>query len=331
MLGICLLGAGRIGAVHAKNLVEHPQVKLLYVVDVDESAAKRLADLHRCKASTTKDDALRDPNVHAVVIATSTDTHVDYIVAAAKAQKAIFCEKPIDLDLERTISCLNEVEKHKTPLFIGFNRRFDTHFARVKKAMHAGEIGALETVVITSRDPAPPPAAYVKRSGGLFRDMMIHDFDMARFLLAEEPVEIFATGSCLVDPGIGKEGDVDTAMVVMKTAKGVLCHINNSRRAVYGYDQRVEVLGSKGMLRAENPLDSTVQSFSDQAPAVAKLPYFFIERYMQAYRHEIDHFITSIVEKTPLAVTGFDGQRALVLANAAVESLKTGRSIHISN
>jgi myo-inositol 2-dehydrogenase/D-chiro-inositol 1-dehydrogenase len=212
---------------------------------------------------------------------------------------------------------------------LGFNRRFDPHFRALRDAVRRGEAGDIEIVKITSRDPAPPPLAYVRVSGGIFRDMMIHDLDMARFLLAEEPVEIFATGSCLVDPGIGEAGDIDTAMVILKTRRGALCHIDNSRRAVYGYDQRIEVFGSKGMLQAANPPPTTVTRYTRDAVLSDKPYNFFLDRYPEAYRAELDHFLEVAAGRAELLVTGHDGRAALVLADAALQSLKLGKPVPI--
>src|SRR5206468_3009447 len=214
---------------------------------------------HGAAALTNPTEAFADKAVGAVVIASATDTHVDLAIAAARAGKAIFCEKPIDLDLARVDRCLAEIEKARVPFFIGFNRRFDRSFAAIEAAVRAGEIGKVEMAVITSRDPGPPPAEYLKVSGGLFRDMMIHDLDLARWLLGEEPVEVYAQASCLVDPAIGQAGDIDTAAVVLRTRSGAIAQISNSRRAVYGYDQRIEAFGSGGMLRAENRTPTTVE------------------------------------------------------------------------
>ena len=231
MITLCQFGAGRIGAIHAANAAAHPAVRLRYIVDVQSEAASALAARHGAEVCEP-DKALRDQQVNAVLIASSTDTHADLLEAAARAGKAIFCEKPIDLSLARVDACLREVARCKVPLLVGFNRRHDPNFKALHTALAAGEAGKLEMVSITSRDPAPPPLEYVKVSGGLFRDMMIHDFDMARWLLPEEPCEVMAMASCLVDSSIGEAGDVDTAMVTLKTPGGVLCHIGNSRRAV---------------------------------------------------------------------------------------------------
>jgi myo-inositol 2-dehydrogenase/D-chiro-inositol 1-dehydrogenase len=259
MFNICQIGAGRIGKIHAANVVQHPDARLKYIIDTHAPSAESLAQQYGASV-TTIDQALADGEIDAVIIASSTDTHADYMEAAARAGKAIFCEKPIDLDLARVGRCLKVVEDAGVPCALGFNRRFDPMFSALQKRLADGQIGKLELLSITSRDPSPPPAHYIKSSGGLFRDMMIHDFDMARWLLNEEPVEVYATASCLVDPAIGAMGDVDTALVTLKTASGRLCQISNSRRAIYGYDQRIEAHGELGMLRAENRTETQLEA-----------------------------------------------------------------------
>ncbi|HYH96098.1 inositol 2-dehydrogenase [Hyalangium sp.] len=326
---IALLGAGRIGQIHAANIHHHPGSQLHAVVDVNAAAAKSLAERYGAKGSTDVDAVLADPAVEGVFICTSTDTHVELILKASQRKLPIFCEKPIDLDLAKVDTCLSEVSRSGVPLVLGFNRRFDPHFRSLRDAVRRGEAGDIEIVKITSRDPAPPPPAYVRVSGGIFRDMMIHDLDMARFLLAEEPVEIFATGSCLVDPGIGEAGDIDTAMVILKTRRGALCHIDNSRRAVYGYDQRIEVFGSKGMLQAANPPPTTVTRYTRDAVLTDKPYNFFLDRYPEAYRAELDHFLEVAAGRAEPLVTGHDGRAALVLADAALQSLKLGKPVPI--
>jgi myo-inositol 2-dehydrogenase/D-chiro-inositol 1-dehydrogenase len=328
MIDFCQFGAGRIGAIHAGNIAGHPGARLKIVIDCDRAAAERLAGRYGA-AVGSQAEALAEPTVDAVVIASPTDTHADLVEAAARAGKAVFCEKPLDLDRRRAEACVVVAEECGVPLMIGFNRRFDPNFARLESQIRAGRIGRIELLTITSRDPAPPPIEYVRRSGGLFRDMMIHDFDMARWLLGEEPVEVFAAASALVDPAIREAGDVDTAAVTLRTQSGVLCHISNSRRAVYGYDQRIEALGSKGALRAENMVESTV-SFAGADGIISDKPmHFFLERYAEAYRRELDHFIGAIASGATPPVGGGDGVKALALADAALESLRTGRVIRI--
>jgi myo-inositol 2-dehydrogenase / D-chiro-inositol 1-dehydrogenase len=328
MLEIAQFGAGRIGQIHASNIAALKDARLRYVVDVNAEAAQKLAARYGAKVVSER-EAFADPKVGAVLIASSTDTHARLAIEAARAGKAIFCEKPIDLSLAKVDSCLKEVEKAGVPMFVGFNRRFDPSFAALKRRLDAGEIGAVEQVVISSRDPGPPPLAYVKVSGGMFRDMTIHDFDMARWLLGEEPVEVFAMGECLVDRKIGAAGDIDSAMVLLRTASDRMCHINNSRRAAYGYDQRIEVAGAKGMLRAQNIGETTVEHFGPKGTVSDRPLDFFLERYADAYRAEMSSFVEALKSKTTMPVGARDGRQALVLAEAALKSHKTGQAVKI--
>ena len=326
MIQVCQFGAGRIGRIHAPNVARHEAFSLRYVIDVNEAAARELAARYGA-AATDAVRALADPQVDAVLIASSTDTHADLIEAAARAGKAIFCEKPIDLDRRRVDACLAVVAEAGVPCMIGFNRRFDHSFRALKGGIDAGRIGEIEIVTIISRDPGPPGLDYIRVSGGLFRDMTIHDFDMGRWLLGEEPVSVYAAASCLVDPTIGEAGDVDTALVVMRTASGKLCQISNSRRATYGYDQRIEVHGSKGMLRAQNMLENLVEHAGEHGVTGAKPLHFFLERYADAYRRELDHFAEALRTGKPPSPGPEDGRRSLALADAATESLATGRPV----
>ena len=329
MLTFALFGAGRIGQIHAANLVGGGKTRLKHVVDVSESAARTLAGKHGAKVSVA-DEVFADREVGAVIIASSTDTHADLAVAAAKGGKAIFCEKPIDLSLKRVDACLAAVKICGVPMQVGFNRRFDPDFRELKGRMDAGAIGNLEQVIISSRDPGLPPRAYLEVSGGQFRDMTIHDFDMARWLLGEEPEELFAYGSALVDPTLAAIGDVDSVMVQMRTRSGRLAHINNSRRASYGYDQRIEVHGSKGRLLAGNRLRSTVEQADGEAVKSEKPLHFFLERYADAYRRELADFVEAVTAGAPVPVGPEDGRMALVLAEAAILSLKEHRPIMIA-
>lgn len=329
MLHFAQFGAGRIGAIHAANLAASGRARLAHVVDVHAPAATALAAKHGAAVSDTA-TALADSKVGAVIIASSTDTHADLVIAAARAGKAIFCEKPIDLSLARVDACLDAVAAAGVPMLVGFNRRFDPSFSELHRRIGAGAIGAVEQVVITSRDPGPPPVSYIKVSGGLFRDMTIHDFDMARWMLGEEPTEVFAYGATLVDPAIGQAGDIDSAMVLLKTASGRMAHINNSRRASYGYDQRVEVHGSAGRLLAGNRTPTTVELADANAVAADKPLHFFLERYADAYRIELNAFLDAVANKTPMPVGAEDGRQALVLADAALESLRTGRPVKVA-
>lgn len=330
MLKCCLFGAGRIGAVHAENIARHPGAELRWVIDPSEKAGRELAEATGARWSDAPGDGLADRGIDAVFIASPTPTHVELIVAAARAGKAIFCEKPIDLEMMRVEDAVREVEEAKVPFFIAFNRRFDPSFRKIKADLAQGVVGRLELVQITSRDPGPPPAEYLRQSGGLFRDMMIHDLDMARWLLGDEPVEVYAAGSALVDPAIQEFGDVDTAIVVLRTREGILAQITNSRRAAYGYDQRLEVLGSNGMLQAENTRSHTVSTWTEAGVVHDKPPHFFIERYAEAYRAELDHFVAAVGRRDRPLLTGVhDGRQALLLADAALESWEMGRPVRL--
>ena len=324
MTSIGLLGAGRIGALHGRNIAGSAKARLSAIADAVPAPAEALGRELGVPVRTV-DEILADRSIQAVVICSSTDTHADLIEAAARSGKAVFCEKPVDLSSERIKGCLKVVDAAGVPLMIGFNRRFDPHFATLQARLADGEIGDVELVTILSRDPAPPPIAYIERSGGLFRDMMIHDFDMARFLLGEDPVEVHAVGSALVDAAIGTAGDVDTAAVLLKTASGKICQISNSRRATYGYDQRVEVHGSKGMLRAQNMHESTVERADAGGFRSAPVVNFFLERYLPAYKRELDHFLQCLETGQRPAPTGHDGLQAQKLADAATVSAQTGQ------
>jgi myo-inositol 2-dehydrogenase/D-chiro-inositol 1-dehydrogenase len=325
-INLCLFGAGRIGQIHAANIARHGQAKLKYIVDVDPAAAARLAASIGASAGDAQ-AALADDDVRGVVIATSTDTHLSLIEAAASAGKAVFCEKPLDLDEAKARKCISLAEEAGIPLFVGFNRRYDPSFRRLKDDIVAGRIGKVEVVSITSRDPSPPPEDYIRRSGGMFRDMTIHDLDMARWLLAEEPSSVFASGSCLVDPKIAEAGDVDTAVVVLETAGGAFCQITNSRRCSYGYDQRIEVFGATGMLRADNETATRVEHASSAGFRREPALPFFLERYRQAYQLEMDDFIRALAGGEHRLATGEDGLRALILADAAERSRSTARAV----
>jgi myo-inositol 2-dehydrogenase/D-chiro-inositol 1-dehydrogenase len=329
MIRFAVLGCGRIGRMHARNLARHPRAQLVSVFDiVAKSAADTAAELG-VTAAATVEEVLADSRVEAVLIATSTDTHVPLIIAAAKAGKAVLCEKPIDLDLKRAEACGAEIATLKPTVMIGFNRRFDPSFRAVHTRLLAGEIGTLEQLVITSRDPSPPPIAYVKVSGGIFRDMTIHDFDLARFI-AGDIESVYATGGNLIDPDIGAAGDIDAAMIVLRAKSGALVHINNSRRCAYGYDQRVEAFGAGGMLQAHNRFATSVQLWGKGGTGTRDTAQpFFIERYADAYAAEIDHFVESVLAGTQPSPSFADGVAALKLAEAAGESLRSGRAISL--
>jgi myo-inositol 2-dehydrogenase / D-chiro-inositol 1-dehydrogenase len=328
MTDIAVIGAGRIGQIHASNLFRHPAARLRCIVDVSATAAEKLAE--RCATeSASLESVLADDSIQAIVIATSTDTHADLVVAAAKAGKAIFCEKPLDLDVATAKNSLRVVAAEKVLLCVGFNRRHDPSFNRLKEDVLAGAVGDVEVVSITSRDPAPPPGEYVARSGGLFRDMMIHDFDMGRWLLGEEPVEVYAVGSNLIDDSIAAAGDIDTAIAIMKTASGRLCQITNSRRCTYGYDQRIEVFGSGGMVRAANQRDTLVESADAEGFRRDPAQAFFLERYAEAYRIQLDRFLRAVNGEAVDLPGGNDGLRALQIADAAQRSSEIGAPVAV--
>ena len=329
MLRFGLFGAGRIGRVHAASLATHPRTELAVVHDPIEAAASEVAALYGAVPTQDAEAILGDPGIDAVVIASPTATHVDLLTAAVRAGKAVLCEKPIDLDLARVDACQAALEGLDATIMIGFNRRFDPTFAEVRDRVAKGEIGRLEQLIITSRDPAPAPAAYIATSGGLFRDMTIHDFDMARFFLGDV-VEVQAMGANLIEPYIAEAGDIDSAVVVLRGAGGELCQITNSRRCSFGYDQRLEAFGAEGMLSAGNQSATTVRR-SGASGAETAAPYlnFFLDRYADAYRAELDHLVTCVEQGTAPSPGFADGRAALVLADAAYESLQTGRAVRI--
>jgi myo-inositol 2-dehydrogenase/D-chiro-inositol 1-dehydrogenase len=330
MLRFGLFGAGRIGRVHAASLAAHPQTELAVVHDPLEAAALEVAAQYGAVPTQDTEAVLGDDSIGAVVIASPTATHVDLLTAAVRAGKAVLCEKPIDLDLARVDACWEDIEGLESTVLVGFNRRFDPTFAEIRDRIVAGEIGRLEQLLITSRDPAPAPAAYIASSGGLFRDMTIHDFDMARFLLGEV-VEVQATGANLIEPYIAEAGDIDSAVVVLRGAGGELCQIVNSRRCSFGYDQRLEAFGAEGMLTAGNQVATSVRR-SGAAGTETAPPYlnFFLDRYTPAYRAELDHLVSCVEQGKPPSPGFADGRAALVLADAANESMKTGRAVRVT-
>jgi len=325
---VALFGAGRIGKIHAGNVARQPGVKLRYVVDVDAGAAKSLAEQHGAQV-TSAEAALGDKSVGAVVIGSSTDTHADLIIRAASAGKAIFCEKPVDLSVDRARACADAVKRAGVACMIGFNRRYDPTFAAVKERLAQGEVGEPEMLVITSRDPGAPPVEYLKRSGGIFRDMLIHDFDIFRWILDDEADTLYATGSVLTDPAVGTVGDVDSTAVTIRTKRGRLAQINTSRRAAYGYDQRFEVLGSKGMLQAANHKPTEVVSSTAAGVNADKPEHFFLERYRAAYAIEMAHFFDALAKGAGVRTTIEDGVKALELADAATTSWREQRIIQL--
>ncbi len=333
VINVGVIGAGRIGKIHAENIAYFmPNAKLAAIADANltpaiEDWAKKLG-----VATVTKDPKvlLADPTIKAVLICSSTDTHADFVVEAAKAGKHVFCEKPVDLSVAKVQKALEAVKKAGVKLQVGFNRRFDHNFKRVRELVASGEIGEPQLIKITSRDPAPPPPAYVAVSGGIFLDMTIHDFDMARYQAGSEVVEVYAAGAVLVDKAIGEAGDVDTAVITLRFANGALCVIDNSRKAAYGYDQRVEVFGSKGAAAADNDAPSTVRLSNDKGVTGEKPLYFFLERYKEAFISEMRAFLEAVAEGKPVPVTGEDGLQDLLVALAAKKSLAEKRPVKLS-
>ncbi|MDR3751820.1 MAG: inositol 2-dehydrogenase [Terracidiphilus sp.] len=326
-----IIGAGRIGRVHAETLAfRMPEAEIVAITDVNREAAESLAA--HCNIPTvaaSSAEILADPKIDAVLICSSTNTHADLIVQAAQAGKHIFCEKPIAFSLEKIDAALAAVKAAGVQLQIGFNRRFDANFARVRHAVVSGEIGTPSLMHIISRDPAPPPLAYVRVSGGMFMDMTIHDFDMARFLIGDEVEEIYTTGGAMVDPEIGKAGDLDTALIVLRFRNGVIGTIDNSRKAVYGYDQRVEILGSEGKIGTENCYPN--QAVVSGGKSVHRdLPLnFFMERYTESFATELKSFTAAVLENRPTVVTGIDGRIPVVMALAARKSYDEHRPVRL--
>ncbi len=331
-VNIGLIGAGKIGRVHATNLVNRiPNARLVVVSDVYLDAAKKFgADFGIANVFESHQPILDNPEIDAVAICTISETHAPLITEAAKAGKHIFCEKPIALDLAKVDAALETVKKHNVKLQVGFNRRFDANFKQVRDVVQKGGIGEPRILRITSRDPAPPPLEYVKNSGGIFLDMTIHDFDMARFLMGSEVTEVYATGNVLVDKAIGEAGDIDTAIISLKFENGAMGCIDNCRQAVYGYDQRVEVFGSKGMVDTGNNIANRAV-VSDANGVHGALPlYFYLERYMDAYAAELQAFVNAIQKDEATLVTGDDGRAPLAIGLAALKSLKENRPVKVS-
>lgn len=331
MVKIAVLGCGRIGRMHAANIAAHPRARLATVYDLHTQSPQEVATEHGVSVAQSADEIFTSSKVDAVLIATATETHADYIEAAVAAGKPVLCEKPIDLNLERVNRCAEIVAGTKVPIQLGFNRRFDPSHRAVRDAMRAGEIGDLHQVIISSRDPAVPPRSYLEAAGGLFRDMTIHDFDLARFMLDDDPVEVFAIAHALIDPELGAELDeVDTAMIIMRTADGKQCHINNSRTAVYGFDQRIELMGARGMLLSNNRRPHAMKSFTADRTDVAA-PYFsfFIERYHESFMAQISAFVDCIENNAAPEVGLDDGRKALILAEAAYKSVAEKRLVSV--
>lgn len=331
-LNIGIIGAGRIGKVHMQSITYNvPTARVLGITDVFKDGLQELADKYGIeKVYSDYKEMLSDKDIDAVLVCSSTDTHADISIEAAQAGKHVFCEKPVDLTPEKVKAVIDAVEKAGVKLQVGFNRRFDHNFAHVRSLINEGKVGNLELIKITSRDPEPPPAEYAAVSGGMFLDMTIHDFDMARFLAGADVTEVYASATCLVDPAIGEAGDVDTAIINLKFENGALGVIDNSRRAAYGYDQRIEVFGSLGAAMASNDTPTNVTVMNSEGVTTDKPLYFFLERYMQSFRDEMVQFVDAVLNDKPTPTTGLDGLNSILVALAAKKSVKEGRPVKIS-
>jgi myo-inositol 2-dehydrogenase / D-chiro-inositol 1-dehydrogenase len=327
-----VIGAGRIGKIHAENLANRvPCAQVAAIADIDHKSAQETASRLRIPSVLVDyHDILADPNIDAVAICSSTDTHAKIVGEAARAGKHIFCEKPVDHDLAKIDAALDAVKLAGVKLQIGFNRRFDPNFAHVHEMVNQGKVGVPHILRITSRDPNPPPVSYVKVSGGMFLDMTIHDFDMARYLIGSEVEEVFTAAGVMVDPGIGEAGDVDTAIITLRFANGTIGTIDNSRKAVYGYDQRVEVFGSGGMVQAFNNTPHNDVYANAEGVQSAKPLFFFLERYMDSFIAEMKAFVASIQDNTTPPVTGIDGRTPVVIGMAAKKSYLENRPVKLS-
>jgi myo-inositol 2-dehydrogenase/D-chiro-inositol 1-dehydrogenase len=332
-LNLGIIGAGRIAYVHARSItynIPHAEIKIIADPYMTDEAKKWIAEFNIQTISRDYKDVINDPEVDAVLVCSSTNTHAQCTREAAIAGKHVFCEKPIDLDIREIKKTIDVVEKSGVKFQVGFNRRFDHNFMALREAVAKKTIGELHLVKITSRDPSPPPLDYVKVSGGLFMDMTIHDFDMVRYLTGSEVDEIFAYGNVLVDTAIGSAGDIDTAIISMKMKSGAMAVIDNSRKAAYGYDQRGEVFGSLGMMVTGNDTPHTGTFWGEEGLVAQKPLYFFLERYREAFSHEMIEFVHAVAEGRPVPVGGIDGLNSVILAAAAAESLKQGKSITVS-
>ncbi len=332
MFNFALIGAGRIGKMHAEIIHAHPETNLKFVYDVNSEFANEVANISNAEVVKTPEDAINSQETNAVLIASATPTHIQFIKMSAKAGKPVFCEKPIDLDINKVNECKKELKDIKSPIQIGFNRRFDLSHSKAQQARLNKEIGDLEMIIITSRDPAAPGLDYLNAAGGFFRDTTIHDFDLSRFILGDDPiVQVSAFGENLFDENVKIAKDFDTAMFILKSKSGVLIHINNSRRAVYGYDQRVEVFGSKGMVISNNQTINSLERYTTSSTSSKDLiHFFFIERYQQAYRDQFNSFVEIIKTNKKPKVTFDDGQKALIIANAAYESYQNKKTVDIN-
>ena len=328
---ICLVGAGRIAEVHSKNIYNHRKITLKYVIDINFKAANKIASKYNAIPLSSIDEALDKNDFDSVLIASSTNTHVDFIKRFSNKGKNILCEKPIDLNIKKVDECIKTLKKNKTTFCVGFMRRFDPSLMKLKKLISKGKVGKIQMLSITARDPIPPPINYIKSSGGIFLDSQIHDIDLARWLLEEEPIQVLARGSCLINKKIGQSGDFDTAMTILKTQSGKLCQINNSRQTVYGYDQRVEVFGTKGMINTTNLRDTNLEiTTHNSTNAKDNYQYFFLERYKEAFINELDNFFNIVQKKLKPTPSFDDGRLAMKVAIAATKSAKTNKIITIS-
>jgi len=327
---ICLVGAGRIGEVHSKNINDNKKTNLKYVVDINFIAAKKIAKKYNAIPLKSVDEAIKKNDFDSVLIGSATNTHINFIKKFSNQGKNILCEKPIDLDINKVRECIKTLKKNKTKFFIGFMRRFDPSLMKLKKHINEGKVGEIQMISITSRDPMPPPIEYVKVSGGIFLDSQIHDIDLARWLLSENPTEVVSRGSCLIDKKIGRAGDFDSVNTILKTKSGKLCQINNSRQTVYGYDQRVEVFGSKGMISTTNLRDSNLEiTTKNITNAKDNYQYFFLERYKDAFINELDNFVNSVEKNLTPAPSFQDGFLAMKIAEAATKSAKKNKIFKI--
>ncbi len=322
-------GLGRIGKIHLNNLLQMDQVEVVAVMDPMEGCQEYARERNIPHITSTYEELLNSAEFDSVVICSPTNTHADYVEMAAKAGKHVFCEKPLDLSMQRVVEVLKVVEGAKTKLMLGFNRRFDKEFKKVRDLVVEGAIGEPHLVKITSRDPGAPPISYIEKSGGLFLDMTIHDFDMARFVVGKEVKEVYAKGAVLVDEAIGKAGDIDTAVVTLTYTDGTMAVIDNSREAAYGYDQRIEVFGSKGMAQADNNFSDSHRLYNGQGIHGALPLHFFLERYAEAYKTEMTDYVRSLVKEEAVPVDGNDGLYSLQIGLAAIKSLNEKRAVCI--
>ena len=332
MINIALFGLGRIGSMHAQNIFLNNKCSLQYVFDIDQVLAKKIAKKFNSISIKNTRIAYTDKKVDVIFITTPTSTHIKYIMEAVKFKKTIFCEKPLDLNIKKINQCKKFIKKYNPKIQVGFNRRYDPGHYALKKSIQIGEIGKLEKIIITSRDPAPPSMAYLKISGGIFRDMTIHDFDLIRFYLGNDEVkEIFATTTNVSDLRIKKINDYELAMCLIKSEKGVICMINNSRHCSYGYDQRVEVFGSKGMVISGNRRDNASEKFLESKTAIKRpLLNFFIDRYEEAYKLQLNDLVYLVQKRKNPRASFEEGRKAIIIANAAYKSLKLNKVVKIN-